>query len=164
MWLVLHYCYNTCGGFHVTLDFRLKMTSCGCFFGSGLKLIFHWKAYLYIFAKLLFISRAEVLLSRITENKEIWSANSLVFEDNPSDKSLIFIKNNNELSIEPWETPALASDQLETYPFNKSICFLYLRKSHKRFSTRYTRLKIYQRYYFVLIWKWDSHTKHLCCV
>ena len=37
---------NTSGGCDVALDFRLKMTSCACFFGSGLKLIFHRKAHL----------------------------------------------------------------------------------------------------------------------
>ena len=40
---------------------------------------------IFIFAKLLFSSTAEVLLSWITENKDILSANSLAFEDNPSD-------------------------------------------------------------------------------
>ena len=61
------------------------------------------------------------------------SANSLAFEDNPSDKSLIYIKNNNGPSIEPWGTPALTSDQPETCPFNKTLRFLFSRKSHKRF-------------------------------
>ena len=36
--------------------------------------------------------------------------------------------------MEPWGTPALTSDQSETCPFNKTLCFLFLRKSHKRFS------------------------------
>ena len=45
----------------------------------------------------------------ITENKDVSSANSLAFEDNPSDKSLIYIKNNNGPSMEPCETPLLTS-------------------------------------------------------
>ena len=61
------------------------------------------------------------------------SGNSLAFEDNPSDKSLTYIKSNNGPSIEPWGAPALTSDQPETCPFNKTLCFLFLRKSHKRF-------------------------------
>ena len=36
--------------------------------------------------------------------------------------------------MEPWGTPALTSDQSGTYPFNKTFFFLFLRKSHKRFS------------------------------
>ena len=92
--------WNTSGGCDIALDFRLNMTSCACFLVSGLKLIFHWNAHLFIFAKSLFSSRAEVLLSWITENKEVSSANSLAFEDNPSDKSLIYIKNNNGLQSE----------------------------------------------------------------
>ena len=93
---------NPAGVCNIALDFRLKMTSCACFFGSGLKLIFHGKAHLFIFAMSLFSSRAEVLLSWITENKDVLPANSLAFEDNPSDKLLIYIKNNNGPSMEPW--------------------------------------------------------------
>ena len=110
------------------------MTSCACLFGSGLKLIFHRKTHLFIFAKSLFSLRADVLLSWITENKDVSSANSLAFEGNPSHKSLIYIKNNNGPSIEHWGTPTLTLDQSETCPFNKTLCFLFLRKSHKRFS------------------------------
>ena len=105
---------NTSGGCDIALDFWLKMTSCACFFESGLKLIFHWNAHLFIFPKLLFSSRSEVLLSWITENKDMLSANNLAFEDNPSDKSLIYIKNNNGPSMDPWGTPTLTSDQWET--------------------------------------------------
>ena len=96
--------------------------------------IFQWNAHLFIFAKSLFSSGAEVLLSWITENKDVSSAKSLTFEDNPSDKSLIYIKNNNGPSMEPWATPALTSDQSEACPFNKTLCFLFFRKSQKRFS------------------------------
>ena len=62
------------------------------------------------------------------------SSNSLAFEDNFSDKSLIYIKSNNGARMDPWGTPTLTSDQSETCPFNKNLCFLFLRKSHKRFS------------------------------
>ena len=36
--------------------------------------------------------------------------------------------------MEHWETPARTSDQSETCLFNKALCFLFLKKSHKRFS------------------------------
>ena len=41
--------------------------------------------------------------------------------------------------MEPWGTSALTSDQSEPCQFNKTLCFLFLRKqkrlkSHKRFS------------------------------
>ena len=36
--------------------------------------------------------------------------------------------------MELWGKPALTSDQSKTCPFNKTLCFLFLRKSHKRFS------------------------------
>ena len=106
------------------------------FFWIWIKLVFRWNAHLFIFAKSLFSLRAEVLISWITENKSLLSANSLAFKDNHSDKSLINIKSNNGPGIrtKPWRTPALASDQTETCPYNKTLCFLFLRKSHKRFS------------------------------
>ena len=37
------------------------------------------------------------------------SANSLAFEDNPSDKSLVYTKNINGASIGPWGTLPLTS-------------------------------------------------------
>ena len=54
---------------------------------------------LLIFAKSLLSSRAQVLLTWITENKDVLSANSLRFEDNSYDESLIDIVNNNRPRI-----------------------------------------------------------------
>ena len=72
---------------------------------------------------------------KVTENKGVSSTNSLAFENYASNKLLIYIKNNNNgRSLEPLITRALTSDQLETCPFNKTLCFLFLRRSHKRFS------------------------------
>ena len=104
---------------------------CLCFYRFGLKLIFRWKGRLFILTKLLFSSRAEILLAWIRENNDVWSANISAFVDYPYDKALIFIKNNNGINIDPWETTALTSDQSEICPFNKNLCFLYLRKSIK---------------------------------
>ena len=47
---------------------------------------------------------------------------------------MIYIKNNNGPSMEPWGTPALTSDQSKTCPFNRTLCFLFFRESHKSFS------------------------------
>ena len=41
--------------------------------------------------------------------------------------------------MEHWETPARTSDQSETCLFNKALCFLFLKKSHKRFSKLFSR-------------------------
>ena len=48
------------------------------------------------------------------------SAKSLVLEDKPSAKSLIYIKNNNGPKMEPWGTPALILVHEEDCPFNLS--------------------------------------------
>lgn len=47
---------------------------------------------------------------------------------------MIYIKNNNEPSIEPWVIPALKLNESEACPFNKTLGFLFLRMSHKIFS------------------------------
>ena len=60
------------------------------------------------------------------------SANSLRFEDNSYDESLIDIVNNNRPRIKSWERPTLTSDQTQTCSFNKILCFLFLKKLHKR--------------------------------
>ena len=45
-----------------------------------------------------------------------------------------YIKNNKGSRIEPSGTPALTSDWSEACPFNKTLCILFFRKSHKRFN------------------------------
>ena len=35
---------------------------------------------------------------------------------------------NKGLSMEPWETPALILAHFETYRFNTTLCFLFLKK------------------------------------
>ena len=99
------------------------------FFRIWVEAHFPLKCSSIIFAKSLFSSRAEVLLSWITKNKDVSSANSLAFEDNPSDKSLICIKNNNGPSMKPWRTPALTLDQSETCHLTKLFVF-YFSESH----------------------------------
>ena len=80
-------------------NFLLKMTSWACLLGSGLKLIFRWKAQSLIFFKSLFSSFAEVVMSCVTENRDVSSANNFALEDRSPDKS--FIKNNNGPKMEP---------------------------------------------------------------
>ena len=46
------------------------------------------------------------------------SANSLAFEDNPSDKWLIYIRNSNEPITKPWGKSDLKLGQSGTCPFN----------------------------------------------
>ena len=138
-WWGLQHCFR----------FRLKITSCAWFFGSGLKLIFNWKAHLFIFTKSLFNSKAEVLLSWITEKKFQLLANSLTFEGNPFDKLLIYIKNNIiDQVLRPYSFSLQTNHQ--AFPFYKSLYFLF----HKRFSIDIKDLRDsvnYQIYHFVLI-------------
>ena len=76
-------------------SFLEKITSWACLLGSGLKLIFHWKAHCFILERSLLSSKVVITESWITEKREVSSAKSLVLEDKPSAKSLIYIKNNN---------------------------------------------------------------------
>ena len=57
--------YN--GGWSILLIFLLKITSWACFLGSGLNLIFHWKAQSLIFIKSLFRSLSLYFEQRKTE-------------------------------------------------------------------------------------------------
>ena len=70
-------------GVHIALDFRLKITSCACFLGSGLKLVFYWKVHVFIFDKSLLRLRAGVLISWITENKGKSAAIKAILQRNP---------------------------------------------------------------------------------
>ena len=56
-------------------------------------------------------------------------------EVKPSDKSLILIRKNNDLSIDSWRTPTstLAHDKLVL--FKTILCFLWKRKSVTNFRT-----------------------------
>ena len=74
--------------------------------GSGLKLIFHWKAQLLILFKSSFKFYADKFLSNITEKRDVLSANSLGFETKSSEKSFIYIKKSSRPRIEPWGTPS----------------------------------------------------------
>ena len=94
-----------------SLFFLLNIISWTCLLGSELKFIFHLKAQLPIFSKSSLRSLGEVLISLITENIEVSSANNLHSLLRPSDKSLIYIKDNKGPGIDPWETPALTAVQ-----------------------------------------------------
>ena len=48
-----------------------------------------------------------MFISCTTENRKVPSANNLVSDDMPSDKSLIQIKKSSGLRIDPCGTPAL---------------------------------------------------------
>ena len=80
----------------------------------------------------LFSSRAEVFLSRIKKNKKLSSENSNSFLDDPSDRSLIYIKNNNGSSDALGNT-CFNIRQVRDFPFIKTLGFSFLRKS-QRFS------------------------------
>ena len=106
---------------------REKRTSWACLLGSGLKVIFHWKAQLFILFKSSFKFFADKSLSNITEKRDVSSANSLGFETRFSDKSFIYIKKSSGPRIEPWGTPASTLTHVEFWPFRTTFCFLSLR-------------------------------------
>ena len=114
-----------------SIFFLLNIISWTWLLGSGLKLILQWKAQLTVFCKASFSSLTEVLISWTTENRNVPSANSLHSILRPSDKSLIYIKNNKSPNIDPWGTSAWTSAQDEHWPFKTTLCFLWRRKSRK---------------------------------
>ena len=56
-----------------------------------------------------------------TENNEVSSANNFAFDERPSARSLIYIKNRSGPSMEPWGTPALTSAQEEVCPLRTTV-------------------------------------------
>ena len=63
------------------------------------------------------------------------SAKSLQFNDKPSGKSLIQIKNKRGPKINPCGTPEGIPFQKEFCTFNTTFCFWYFKKSFKRYKS-----------------------------
>ena len=94
-------------GWTFLVVFLVKMTSWACFVVSGLKLIFHWKAHLFIAFRSLFRLLDVLSGTLIVENRDVSSLTNLVLHWRLSDKSLMYIRNKSRPNIEPWGTPAL---------------------------------------------------------
>ena len=110
------------------------VTSCACFFGSGLKIIFHWNVHFFILFRSSFKFFADKVISWTTERREVSSANSLVFETKLSQILLINIQKKRGQRIESWGTPALTLAHEEYWPFEKTVCFLKSRQSNIKFN------------------------------
>lgn len=61
-------------------------------------------------------------------------ANTLGFGVKSSDKLPIYIRNNNGLRTEPWETRPSASAHEQCWPFNIILYFLAFKKFIKEFK------------------------------
>ena len=107
--------------------FLLIFIFCACLLGSGLKLIFNWKAQSLLNSRSVLISLAEALTSWTTENKEMSSANNFCSLLRSFDQSLIYIANNRGPRVEPWGTPTRVSTQNENLPFKITLCFCWSR-------------------------------------
>ena len=77
----------------LSVFFLLKMTSRTCFFGSGMKIIFHWKAQLFISFGSLVRSLACLLGILTVENRDASLAKNLELHWRLSDKSLLHVRN-----------------------------------------------------------------------
>ena len=82
--------------------------------------------------KSLFSLFAEVVMSCVTENRDVSSVNNFVLEDRSPDKSFMYIKNNNGPKMEPWGTPAVTFCHSDVCPLRRTLCFLSLKKLDKR--------------------------------
>ena len=110
---------------------RVKITSRVYLLGSGLKVIFHWKAQLFSLFKSWFNLLADKCLSFITEKSDVSFANSLGFEIKLPGKSFIYIKKSSGPRNEPWGTPASIFAHFEWWPFKTTFCLLLFRKLAK---------------------------------
>ena len=62
------------------------------------------------------------------------SASNFAFDERPSVRLFIYIKNRSEPRMEPWGSPALTSAQEEVCPLRTTLCFLFLKKFDNRFK------------------------------
>ena len=63
-----------------------------------------------------------------------WSAKSLVVDDNPHLRSLIYINKKKGPRADPWWTPAKTSAQDEDWPFKTTLWYLLLKKFSMSFN------------------------------
>ena len=128
---------KTKGGWVNLFDLQLKMTTWACLLGSGLKLIFHWKAQLLTFFKSSFNPLAEVFISWTTENNDASSAKSIALHCliNHLYRLRIIMDLEQipaELQHEHW--PITNHNQFKLCLLllkNFDLCFLLLKKSDK---------------------------------
>ena len=118
---------NVTGGYVHLFDFREKITSFACFFGSGLNYIFHLYTQFLIISKSDFRVFWEFLVSMIFEKREVPPAKILRIYITPSGKWLIYIKNKRGNNTEPWGTPEFIFHESEFWLFKATVCFRSLR-------------------------------------
>ena len=106
----------------------LENITWACLLGLGLKLIFHCIAQSLILLRSLFKLFAKVFTSWTTEKSEVSFANRLTFVIKSSQRSLIWMKNNNGPSINHWGTPASILVHEENFPFKATLCSLEFKK------------------------------------
>ena len=120
----------------ILLNFFTKTTFvCLFLLGSGLKLIFHWKAHLMIWCKSLLIYFQKYQHRGLWKIKMHQFQNNYGFDYRASIKSLIKAKKRRATKIDLWETPASIPVHEETFPFKVTLCFLYLKKSDQTLSS-----------------------------
>ena len=97
------------------------------------RLIFHWKAHLFISFRSLNRLLAILSCTLRVENRDVSLAKNLGLHWTLSDESLTCIKNKRG-PIEPWGTPALILNQDQLWSLRITLWFLFLSKSAKRLN------------------------------
>ena len=109
----------------MTFKFFLESkTSFAIFVGSRLKDIFHWWTHLLIFSRSLFRLFAVSLTFLTTENRDVWSVNSLDEQQSSEEGSLIWKRKNTGCKIDPWGTRVVFLFHLQVCPFNTNLWYL----------------------------------------
>ena len=109
-----------------------KTTFWACLLMLGLKLIFRWKAQLFIFSKSAVKLIPDWFIPCRTEKSEASSANSSGLELKLSDKSFRKEVVQGSRLEEPLQK---ISNHLECCPFNTTVYFLFFRRLIKIFNT-----------------------------
>ena len=122
-------------GMILAINFSGKKNLLSLFKRVRIKIHFPSVSPIIYFAKSLFSSLAVAFDSWTIENREVSSAKSFGFVIKLSDKSLMYIRKNSGLNIEPWATLASILVHEEYFPFSTTRCFLFDKKSIIKFRS-----------------------------
>ena len=101
----------------------MKVTSCACLDGSGLELIFHWKAHFFILSK----SSQSCIIYKCKQKSVVRKKVLSLIEDFLSDR-LYRLEKTDLRNCGTCGTAALIKPRDEHWPISKIRCFLLSRK------------------------------------
>ena len=123
-------------GWLVFWSFRLKIVPWACLAGSGLKLIYHWNAQVFILAKLLLFILAKLLPDLVIfSRRDMYHQQIILNWMWIITKSLTYIRKTNHPRVEPCDPFCSVAATLDEYcSFRTTLRFCWYKKPVTTFS------------------------------